>query len=114
MLVSVLLTLSASATCAAASALRSLFIKLQTGVEQRRQRALTGGKECVAAYSRACKVELVMSASATCAAPSFLSSLPTKLSKGAEWGRQPATDRRETVCGDIQEPLEGLIDCEGV
>ena len=62
-LVSVLLTLSASAMYIPSSGPTKFSAKLQTRIDQTRQGALTVRKRCAAAYLSSTNVEFVLSAS---------------------------------------------------
>ena len=76
---------------------------------ERCHRVLTVGKGREAAYSRVCRVELVLSASATCAAPSALRALCLKLQTGVERRRQRVLTVGKHVIGGVLERLEGLV-----
>ena len=82
------LPLRASARCFAPSAPMLLSCKLQTGIDQTRQRVLTVAKGRRAAYSSCTNVEFVFRASARCLAPSAPSSLYPKLRARADRRRQ--------------------------
>ena len=89
-LVSVLLTLRASATWAAPSAPREFHSKLQKRVEWRRQRALTVGKGRQAAYLSDVRVPFLARPSEMYFAPSSPSLLTERLQTRLKRTRQRA------------------------
>ena len=89
-LVRVVFVFKRSAMIFAPASFSALSPKLRKGVEQRRQRALTEGKEREAAYSSACRVSFLARPSEMYFAPSAPSLLSQRLQKRVESKRQRA------------------------